>query len=319
MVAKYNGTYKSNDNVSTIGYVKWSESDKPKAIIQLVHGMAEYIERYEDFAVFLVGKGYVVYGNNHIGHGSSVASNDDLGHLPGKTGYRYVGEDVHTLKKIAKREYPNTPYILLGHSMGSLIARQDAATWGDELDALILSGTSGKNPLSGIGLLLIDIITMFKGPKYKSKLIYNMAFGSYNKRCSEKRTLYDWLSFNTDNVDKYVADDKSGFMFTVSGFRNLMALLKNVTSKSWYEEVPKTLPILLISGKEDPVGAYGAGVIETEQGLKKSGVKDVTMILYDHMRHEILKETDNMKVYEDILEFIDRETEKVKKNDTGTE
>ena len=304
----FNGRYLSADGSTDIKYIRWLGSEKPKAVVQLVHGMSEYIERYDEFARFLTENGYTVYGNNHIGHGSTAAVPEDRGHIPGRNGFLNMVTDVHNLSVIAREECGDIPFILFGHSMGSLLARLYAELYGNEITALILCGTSGKNPLSSLGLSLTGLISLFKGGRYRSKLVFNMAFGSYCKRCSEKRTIYDWLSVNQDNVDEYMANEHCGEMLTAEGFANLIRLIIVTTSKEWYKNVPKQLPVLLISGSEDPVGGYGKGVIETDRNLKKYGVKDVTHILYSNLRHEILREKEKGRVFADILSFIENHT-----------
>jgi len=300
------GVFRSSDNYADIHYTVWSDGEKPKAIVQLVHGMAEYIGRYDDFAKFLVKNGYVVYGCDNIGHGSSINKEEDLGYIAGKDGYINIVNDLSCLTNIAKDEYPGIPFILFGHSMGSLLARYYAGLYGDGLDGLILCGTSGSNPLASIGLLLIVVISAFKGRRFKSKFIDNMAFGQYNVRWKEKRTKFDWISLDSENVDRYIADRLCGYLFTVSAFGNLMRLLKAVTAKKWFMRIPDELPVLLVSGCEDPVGNYGVGVTETEEKLKLAGLRDVSKILYEGLRHEILNEKERETVYSDILSFTEK-------------
>ncbi|MCL1831087.1 MAG: alpha/beta hydrolase [Oscillospiraceae bacterium] len=304
-VTKTRGHFQSADSTVEIGYAKWVGESAPRGIIQIVHGMCEHIDRYDEFASYFTERGFVVYANNHIGHGDSVVSADDLGHVSGKAGYLNWCKDVDTLVTIAKTEYQNIPFILFGHSMGSMIARLYVALYPSRVDELVICGTSGSNPLVNIGLTLTSIIRSLRGERYRSKFIHNLSFGSYNDRCLEKRTVFDWISINTDNIDRYIADERCGKMFTVSAFYSLMSLIKAITSKDWYQKVEPNLPILLIAGTEDPVGAYGKGVIETQKGLLDNGHTDVSLILYENMRHEIFNEKDKDRVYSDISEFID--------------
>ncbi len=298
------GFYTSENQQSDIGYRKWvDEAGTPKAIFQIVHGMAEHIDRYDHFARFLAENGFAVFGNNHIGHGDSAVFDEELGHIPGKEGYLHMTKDARKLSRIAREAYPGIPLILFGHSMGSFIARYYAELWGTEIDALILCGTSGKNPLTSIGLGLIKTMSLVRGDHYRSKFIDNMAFGSYNDSYEAKKTKFDWLSQNEDNVNAYIEDNRCGQVFTLAGFRNLMTLLKTVTRDGWAATIRKDLPILLISGKEDPVGGFTKGVTDTANRLHSAGVKTVDVHLYNEMRHEILNEEARETVYNDVLEW----------------
>lgn len=298
--------YGSCDGETNIGYNVWKGEGEPKAIFQIVHGMAEHIDRYDDFARFLAGNGYVIFGNNHIGHGNSVTDRQNLGHIGGKNGYENMVDDIHTLMQIAKENYPGLPIILFGHSMGSLLVRLFTERWAGEIDGLILCGTSGNNPLTSTGLALINTIAAVKGWRYRSRFIDNMAFGSYNDKIDKKRTKFDWLSVNEDNVDNYIADDDCGVMFTLGGFYNLMMTLKLVTRKDWGTHLPKNLPVLLISGADDPVGGYKKGVAETANRLRSAGVKKIELKFYEGMRHEILNENEPDEVYEDLLNWSEK-------------
>ena len=296
-----NDFFKSSDGTSDVGYNVWWGKGYPKAIFQLAHGMAEHIDRYDRFARFLANRGYAVFGNNHIGHGNSVISDDDLGHISGKDGYLNMTKDLRLLTQIAKERYPDIPLILFGHSMGSFLARNYAELWGNELDGLILCGTSGSNPLAPLGLAVIKLLSAVKGERYRSKLVDFMAFGSYNEKYPEARTRFDWLSANEENVDAYMEDELCGHVFSLSGFYNLMTLLKTVTRKDWASTIRKDLPVLLISGEDDPVGGFKKGVVETANLLRSAGVKSVSLIFYEGMRHELLNEAENERISEDIL------------------
>ncbi|MBR5409568.1 MAG: alpha/beta hydrolase [Clostridia bacterium] len=278
--------------------------DDTKGIIQIVHGMAEHTDRYLEVAGFLCDAGYAVIMHDHAGHGRSVKTDADDGYFADKDGWLKLVDDVYEVTKLAKETFPGKKLIIWGHSMGSFITRKFIATYKDAADAAILCGTAGANPAAGVGIGLANLVCKLKGPKAKSTFINNIAFGSYNKRF-EGNTGFEWLSVNKENVEKYVADPKCGFLFTASGFRDLFHVLKDVSSKQWYEEVPKDLPIKLISGEDDPVGAYGKGVTEVYDKLKASGHTKVTVKLYKGLRHEIHNEDCRRDVYADIRDFAD--------------
>ena len=271
-------------------------------IIQIVHGMAEHTDRYLDVAKYLCGSGFYVIMHDHAGHGRSVKSDEDDGYFCDKDGWLCLVDDVYEVSKLAKKEVPGKKLIIWGHSMGSFITRKYIAKYKNSADAAVICGTSGANPGAAVGILLANIIASVKGKKYKSKLINNIAFGTYNKRFNGN-TGFEWLSVNEDNVTKYVADPKCGFLFSATGYRDLFSVLKSVSSPEWYKEVPADLPMYLISGEDDPVGAYGKGVTEVYDKLKASGHTNVTMKLYKGLRHEIHNEKTNAEVYADIADF----------------
>lgn len=305
-VTKIEGNFTSSSGQSEIFYTKWTAGDAPKCILLIAHGMAEYIDRYDDFASFMAKSGYAVYGEDHLGHGRSAAVDNDLGYMAKKDGGRYIVEDMRRLMDIAKKENAGLPVILMGHSMGSFVARAFCARYSDEIDGAIFMGTSGPNPMAGAGLFLINILSLFKGERHRSKFVDNMAFGSYNDKFEDVRTKFDWLSTDRDEVQKYIDSDWCGYLFTLSGYRELMKLIKSVSKKDWPDGIRKDLPILLVSGEQDPVGDYGAGVETVFARLHEAGIEDLSMTLYEGMRHEILNEKDRKKVYDDLLEWCDR-------------
>lgn len=276
-----------------------------KAIFQITHGMAEHIERYDEFVSFLAENGYAVYLHDHLGHGKSVSSDDELGFFGENGGYKSLVEDCHELTKIAKSDFPGIPVIFFGHSMGSFVARAYVQRYGNELAAAIFCGTAGTNPAAGIAIKLADMIAKSKGSHFRSEFINTLAFGSYNKRIKPPRTDFDWLTKENDIVDKYVADKYCGFLFTAAGYRDMFTILNSVSKKSWYKTVSKSLPIMLIAGEDDPVGEYGKGVKQVCTDLKKAGHSDVTLKLYKNDRHEILNETDRADVMADIIAWAD--------------
>ena len=299
-------TYPSATGVADIFARSWAPEEKEiKGVLQISHGMAEHGERYEELAGFLCEKGYAVIINDHVGHGRSVNSDADLGYFNGdknKAGIGFV-EDVHTLTKIALDEFKK-PVILMGHSMGSFVARHYITKYSSDIAGAVICGTAGPNPAAGAGILIASLIEKIKGPKYKSEFINGVAFGTYNKRC-EGRTPFDWLSVNKENIDKYIADPYCGFLFTLSGYKNLFEVLKFVSEPSWYSAVPSDLPMYLIAGTEDPVGMYGKGVKTVFDKLNETGHKNVQIKLYEGDRHEIHNEDDRFTVYTDIASWCD--------------
>ncbi len=283
-----------------------------KAVIQIAHGMAEHKERYDEFASFLAENGYAVFVHDHLGHGESVDSVDNLGFFGEEDGWKNLVNDCYTITKFAREVFPGKPVVLFGHSMGSFVARAYTLMYDMTLDAAIYCGTSGNNPAAGMGVKLADAIARSKGTKYKSELIDSVAFGTYNKKIKPHRTAFDWLSRDNAEIDKYVADDYCGFMFTACGFRDLFSLLKYVSGKEWYKSVRKSLPILFVSGDADPVGEYGKGVKQVAADLKKTGHDNVEIKLYKDSRHEILNDYDRKAVMNDILEWLDKNIEEKK-------
>lgn len=280
----------------------WMPSDGVKAVFQIVHGMAEHGERYEDFAKYLCEKGFAVLVDDHAGHGKSVKSDDELGYFGENMGWDAFVEDERALTEIIKKEIPDIPVVFFGHSMGSFIAREYIRRYGtdERIKAAIFCGSSGKNPAAAIAIRLAGVIAKSKGSMYRSEFINKIAFGSYNDKIQNPKTAFDWLTTDAEIVDKYIADKYCGFLFTAAGYRDLFTILHKVSGKDWYNGVCSDLPILITSGENDPVGTYGKGIKQVYNNLKDAGKKDVTLKLYPGMRHEILNEVDRAKVYEDI-------------------
>lgn len=280
------------------------ENGEVKAILQIAHGMAEHFERYEKFAANLCDLGIAVYTNDHLGHGKSVSAKSELGYFGEKEGWKNFVEDCHELTLIAKKENPGKPLIFFGHSMGSFVARAYTLKYANEVKAAVYCGTAAPNPASGVGVGLATLIGKIKGDHHRSKLIDKIAFGTYNSKF-EKRTAFDWLTRDTKEVDKYIADEYCGFLFTANGYRDLMQLLSHVSSKEWFNGLDKQLPILVISGDMDPVGNYGKGINQVCEKLFKAGKDNITKILYPNARHEILNEKAYFNaVVKDVANFV---------------
>lgn len=310
-------TFPSSNGKDTIYGVIWTPLTPPKAILQVTHGMCEYIERYEEFAQFLNGYGVIVCGHDHLGHGQTVTewNQNDLGYFGEKDGYQYLVKDVRQCYLEMKKRYPDLPYFLLGHSMGSFITRKYITKYGKELDGYICCGTSG--PRRGhFKITLADWICKLKGTRHRSKLLQSLVFFQYNRRCRPRnQTPYAWVCSDRQVTEEYENDPKCTFIFTASGFRDLFHLLTEVSQKAWASKVPKKLPFLLIAGKSDPVGNYGKGVWKVRNELYFANLKDLECILYPNMRHEILNEVGKLKVYNDILDWILNHVKKKKTTD----
>ncbi len=281
--------------------------EKPIAMLEISHGMAEHIERYLPFMEYLAEQGILVFGHNHIGHGGSVASEKDLGYMPWKDGVDTLVSDVLADGKRMKASYPQLPLFLLGHSMGSFVARLAAACDTDgQYDAFVVMGTGAKNPAANLGLGLLHLSSAILGERHISKLLYALIFGSYNKRC-EKRTEFDWLSRDPNQVDRYIADPLSGFSFTVSALGVLTRLNKAANSAETFASTRSTMPILMVSGAEDPVGGYAEGVKTVYEAYHAAGCRNITLQLYNGGRHEILNETNKDEVFADIAAWLNKQ------------
>ncbi|MDR2610171.1 MAG: lysophospholipase [Clostridiales Family XIII bacterium] len=280
---------------------KWEDAE-PKAVVQIAHGMAEYPPRYDGFARFLAGRGYSVYMNEHAGHGPHA---ETPGYFAEKNGMDYVVSDMRSLTEYAAGEHPGLPVFLIGHSMGSFLARKYITLYGKDLAGCVLSGTAGPNPLLGMGLLLSALQKKIKGPKSDGRLLTAIAFGAYTKNIENPVNSCAWLSTVDDVCIDYANDEYCGFSFTAAGFNDLFSLMGEINKKDWAGKVPNELPLYLFAGGEDPVGDYGKGVETVYRRLAESGQRDITLKLYPGGRHEMLNERNKTEVYEDVAGWMD--------------
>ena len=299
--------FESRDGVSKLHAIVWSDETKnPIGILQIIHGMAEYIDRYDDFARFMVGKGFVVVGDDHLGHGDSVGENGTYGYFCKKDPATVLVRDEHRLKKLMEAKYPGVPYYILGHSMGSFIARNYLNRYGSGIQGMIVMGTGNQSKaLLGASKVLVGLTGFFCGEKHVAKFINKLAFGTFNRAIEDAKTNVDWLTKDEAIVDKYIADERCGFAFTVNGFRGLFELIYRLQKPKNLVTIPKKIPVFFVSGEEDPVGDYGEGVIGAKNDLVRAGLENVSMKLYPGDRHEILNETDKDIVYQDIYEWLE--------------
>ena len=301
-------SFLTNDGV-TIFCKKWEVDGQmsPKGIVQIAHGMAEHIERYDLFAKSLIHEGYIVYGNDHRGHGRTGENSNLIGFFAEENGFERVVEDMLQLTKLIKEDYPNLPIFLFGHSMGSFLSRRYIQTHGGQLGGVILSGTGGDPGLIGkVGLGIAKLEMKRKGKKTKSPFMNKLTFGSYNKAFTPSRTEFDWLSRDKNEVNKYINDPLCGGVFTAGFFYDLVSGVAKVNKQSANQNIPKVLPMYLLAGDKDPVGNYSKGVIQAANMYKKLGIKDVTIKLYEDSRHEILNELNKEEVFQDIIKWLDK-------------
>ena len=298
--------FDSRDGISKIRAIRYEPDDgQIKCIVQVVHGMAEHIERYEGFAEYMTSKGFVVVGNDHLGHGKSVKDGGVYGYFCKQDPATVVVRDAHRLKKMTQALFPGKPYVVLGHSMGSFILRNYLFKYSSGIDGAVILGTG--MPAKGyimLSKLVASLCGAFCGQKHVAYLIDKLGFGSYNKRIQNPKTAYDWLSKDPAAVEKYVEDKKCGFVFTVNGFKTLFELIYRLHSKENLSNISKELPIILLSGDADPVGEYGRGVKRAFDSIKSAGVENISMKLYENDRHELLNETDKDVVMQDICNWI---------------
>lgn len=297
----------SRNGIQDITYYIYTPLCPPKAVLQISHGMCEYIERYEGFIDYLTEHGFLVCGNDHLGHKNSALSKNKLGYFAPKNGYTFLPRDLARITRLVQRQYPELPFFLLGHSMGSFVARAYMARYPDLIDGIIICGTSGSNPALKAGSALISIVKALKGEFYRSPLIDKLMFGNYNSRYANVSSKFDWLTHDKTVIQKYENDEYCNFLFTTSGYKDLTRLLGYVSSQQWYTALPKELPVFLISGDMDPVGGWGKGIREVEKRLRHQGLTKLNVKLYKDMRHEILNETGKEEVYKDILSWLEKQ------------
>ena len=298
-------TFPSSDGKNTIHAELFIPSDNNiRAVVQISHGMMDYIGRYKGMAQALCAAGIAVAGNDHLGHGDSVIAPEDYGFFASKGGYDYVIDDVKKMNDLIRKEIPGAPVILLGHSMGSFIARLYAVRYTDSIEGLIIHGTAGPNPAIGAGKLVVKILRALKGERHRSRFVCSLADGGYNKGFDPSEGPNAWLTRDPSLVADRIGNPKNDFIFTLAGYEDLFRFLGDCNNKKWFCEFPKGLPTLVVSGENDPVGGFGKGVRYVYDNLKKQGA-DVTLKLYPDARHELFFETNRDEVFSDLIAWVE--------------
>ena len=301
-IVKKDAYYLSSTGINKIHCCIWQDDEKEaKGIFQIAHGISEHIERYDHFARFLADKGYIVCGNDHLGHGKSVESEEDFGFFAEENGDLRLIDDMHILYTIMHKRYPELPYYLFGHSMGSFCARVYVTAFYNELSGVIFCGT-GELPCAAV-VLEEPVKYLCKKLGARADVPASLLDKVSMLGIKDARTEKDWLSRNIENVNAYINDPLCGNNIKLGAVRDILSLANTSCTNEWAFLIPPTLPILLISGAKDPIGFNGKGVINVCDNLEAAG-HEPKVILYPGDRHEILNEEDNDIVYNDIHQFL---------------
>lgn len=285
---------------------RWTPEGQPKAVLQIVHGIAEYVERYDDFAAFLNSHGILVVAEDHMGHGKSFQNGGTQGYFDG--GWFAAVDDSYELLERTREEFPELPYVLFGHSMGSFMARTILGRYPDSgISAAIICGTGWQpEAVLTMGIGACRLVCRFGDERKPNEKLQGVVFGSYNSRVEHPRTPFDWLSRDKKIVDAYAADPLCGFTASAGLLRDMLTGIRYIQREETLAAMDQNLPVFFIAGGDDPVGSYGKGVRQTAEAFRKAGMKHVSQRIYPLCRHEILNEINRGEIYEDILHWLQK-------------
>lgn len=299
--------FPSSDGVSRIHAVEWSPEGEIAGVLQISHGVAEYALRYAPFAEFLCEHGFLVVANDHLGHGLSAAPDAETLYFGPQDGWQHIVDDLYSLRCRTKELHPDVPYFLMGHSMGSFLARTYLIRYPGTVDAAIIMGTGHQSPLLvSAGRAVAKASAKKHGLAAHSPAVESLAFGAYNKPFAPNRTAYDWLSVSEHNVDAYLADPLCGGKPSVGLFYEMLGGIRFISKSENLAKMNLSTPVLFISGDKDPVGEMGKGVKRAYESFRRAGVRDAELKLYTGLRHEILNEDCRAVVYRDLWDWIAR-------------
>lgn len=313
-------SFPSTDGVHSIHATLWLPEGEPRAVVQIVHGIAEYVGRYDHFACYLARRGFAVCGDDHLGHGKTAAADTNpaladgtsakqdskFGWFAAHDGWTLATGDEYRLRGLMGERFPGLPYFLLGHSMGSFLTRTYLCRYPGTVSGAILSGT-GQEPAALVagGKLLSSLIAKFKGSDSVSPLVHSLSLGAYNKQFAPNRTTADWICRDEAVVDAYMADPLCRFIPTVGLYRDMLGGLQYISGRRALSQMDPDTPVYLFSGDQDPVGQNGKGVKTVYGYFKDAGTKDLSMKLYPGGRHEMLNEINKDEVYADVLAWLE--------------
>lgn len=297
----------SKDGKTKIHAIKWIPAKgRIKAVMQIAHGMVEYIERYDEFARFFAKRGFLVVGHDHLGHGASVWSESEWGYFTPKKPSETVVADIYQVTRIVRSQYPDCPYFILGHSMGSFLLRRYLTLHSEDVNGAVLCGTGSQPDLATrFGMAVCCLIGTFRGGHYRSRFLTAAAFGKPYERFDKDGTdtANSWLSKNEESVKAYYKDPRCTFLFTVNGYYGLFSTVCYDNQMKNIRKIRKNLPVFFIAGADDPVGNFGEGVKKAYAQYRQAGIRDVKMKLYPNDRHEILQENDREQIFEDVYQW----------------
>lgn len=285
-----------------LGWI-YTPGEEIRGVVRICHGMAEHMGRYHEFMRYLAQNGYVACGIDQLGHGRS-AEESRYGFFADHDGWKRLIDDQYKFYKIVCSEIPDHPHMLLGHSMGSFVARLYAARYSQSLDGLLLIGTARGGLRIDLAARMAAVSVKKHGPMYRDRKLYRAVFGGFNDRVPAAKTTYDWLSRDAESVRQYVADPACGFILTSSGFTDLFSLMRGANEQKCFQSLSPKTPVLLLSGAMDPVSEYGKGVEQVYRHYIKAGVSDVEMVLYDGARHELMNESNRQQVWDELLAWL---------------
>lgn len=301
-----NFTFKGEEDTDIYVY-KYEpiEKENINGIVQISHGMSEEAGRYKKFANYLTDNGYIVYINDHRGHGKSAENINRIGILAQKDGIHCIVKDLNKLTKIIKTENNGLPIFLFSHSMGSFAAQKYIIDYSEDIDGVILSGTNGLHGIEvDLGFLVAKVISKIQGREKKAYLIDKLAFGGFNKKFKPNKSEFDWLSRDFKEVEKYIENEYCGVVFSNGYFYDLFKLFKEIRNINNLKKINSKLPIYIFAGDKDPVGKFGKGITKLYENYKKVGIENVEFKLYSGGRHEMLNEINKDEVINDTINWI---------------
>ena len=296
--------FPSSDGKTQIHVEQWLPEGEIKAVLQISHGVSEYVGRYAPFAEYLAEHGFAVIGGDHLGHGKSVAEGAPRIFFGESDGWNHVVDDVARLRALGKEKFPNVPYFIMGHSMGSYMLRRYLIQYGDDVDGAVILGT-GNQPMAVVegGILAAKSVARAKGERYRSRLLSKLMFGAYNTRITDAKSENAWLTRDEEIVELYDNDDKCSFVFTPNAYLGFLNIIKYDIKPENVRKTPASLPVLFASGLEDPVGDYGKGVKKAFMMYTRY-LDDVELRLYEDCRHELHSELNRYEIFDDIYRWM---------------
>lgn len=301
---KYTEKIASTDSKNNLNVIIWETEKEPIGVLQIVHGMAEYIDRYDNFAKYMTEQGFNVIGHDHLGHGHSVSDERDYGFFAEENGDKIIIEDMHSVTQYAREKWEELPNFILGHSMGSFCLRQYLTKYSNDVFGAVIMGTGWiPSAAAFLGKTIATNTCKSKGSHTVNPLLIKLTLEPYNKPFAPARTNCDWLSRDEKQVDLYVNDKLCGFDFTAGAYKDFFTVLEKIAKNRQLIGMRKSLPILITSGSVDPVGGKKACEKLNAQ-YKRCGINDVTLKLWENDRHEILNELDKSDVYRYICNWL---------------